>query len=79
VTEIDRLSLSLPAGFDQRATRLARLTAQALARHELPARGVLPAVSVAPLQLDARRSDHALADVLARHIAAGIGAAAGGL
>ncbi len=70
--EIDHLALQLPAGFEKRAARLARLTAQALAGQPLPASGTLALVSPAPLRLDARRSDAALAGVLARHIAGGI-------
>ncbi|MDM0030047.1 hypothetical protein [Variovorax saccharolyticus] len=77
MAEIEHLSLSLPAGFEHRAARLARLTAQALAAQQMPVEGVLPTVRLAPLRLDAGRSDHALAGVLAQHIAAGIGGACG--
>jgi len=76
MAEIGQLSLRLPAGFESRAARLAQLTAQALAAHALPATGTLELLHLAPLQLDARRSDRALASTLARHIASGITSAA---
>ncbi|MBX3607173.1 MAG: hypothetical protein KF788_17980 [Piscinibacter sp.] len=76
MTEIERLALTLPAGFAPRAARLARLTARVLAAQPLPQGTVLPSVHPAPLRLDPRRSDAALAGAIARHIAAGITQAA---
>jgi len=77
MTEIGALALQLPSGFERRAARLARLTAQALAERPLPEGAPLATLRLAPLALDARRSDPALAGVLASHIAAGIAAARG--
>ncbi|MCP5524228.1 MAG: hypothetical protein H7A46_22055 [Verrucomicrobiales bacterium] len=66
-TEIGQLRLTLPPGFERRAHRIGRLVGEALAERTLPA-GRLPRVNVGPLKLDARRSNHAIASDLARHI-----------
>lgn len=77
MVEIERLSLRLPAGFESRAARIARLAARALSAHALPQSGALALVTVPPLRLDARRSDRALAAEIARGVAAATCAAAG--
>lgn len=70
-TEIGQLRLSLPAGFGDRAHRIGRLVGEALARRDLPG-GRLDRVAVGPLKVDANRSNHAIADHLARRIHAAI-------
>ena len=48
-----------------------------MAAKALPAGGDIPALALPALRLDPRRSDRALADTLARHIAGGIARVAG--
>ncbi|MDD5366290.1 MAG: hypothetical protein PHR30_13205 [Gallionellaceae bacterium] len=70
-TEIGQLKLRLPAGFEARAARIGRLVGEALARRDLPA-GRMDQVGVGPLQVDARRSDRAIAEHIAQSIHAAI-------
>ncbi len=67
-TEIGRIRLSLPAGFEGRGPRIGRLVGEALAREQhLPA-GKIAQVGVGPVRVDARRSDRAVAESIARSI-----------
>ncbi|MFA5083671.1 MAG: hypothetical protein WC474_14050 [Hydrogenophilaceae bacterium] len=70
-TEIGRINLNLPAGFEARAARIGRLVGEALARRELPA-GRIDRIGVGPLKVDARRSDRAIAEHIAQSIHAAI-------
>lgn len=70
-TEIGRLSLRLPAGFETRAARIGRLVGEALAGRDLPAGGIAQ-LGVGPLKVDARRSDRAIAEHIAQSIHAAI-------
>ncbi len=62
--EIDHLVLRLPPGFERRAARLGRLTAEALAAGPLPEQGgnlprlVVPAQSISPSWSDRRIAEH---------------------
>lgn len=76
--EIERLHLQLPPGFEGRAQRIGRLVGEALARQPTPGAGRIDAVRVGPLQVDARRSDRAVAEAIAAPIAAAIRAAGRG-
>lgn len=77
--EIDRLVLRLPPGFEGRAARIGRLTAEALAARPLPAGGgelphlAVPTQSVSPSWSDRRIAEH-LAGAIHRQITApGVG------
>ena len=71
-TEIGRLHLQLPPGFEGRAQRLGRLVGEALAaRSGLPS-GRLERLKVGPLKLDPSRSDRALAGQVAAAVARAI-------
>jgi hypothetical protein len=63
-TEIGRLNLRLPAGFEKRAGRIGRLVGTALSTRDLPP-GQIEHLSIGPLKIDARRSDHAIAEHIA--------------
>jgi hypothetical protein len=77
-TEIGQLRLSLPAGFEKRAGHIGRLVGRALAQRNLPA-GRFPQVTVGPLRIDARGSNHAIANHLAEQIHAVIARQSHGL
>ena len=66
---IAQLSLRLPAGFAQRAPRIARLTAHALAAQPIGGSARLGNLHVPPLHVNPRRSDRAIAHQLATAIA----------
>lgn len=74
-TEIGQLTLRLPPGFERRAARIGRLVGEALAAADLPA-GRIPQLGVGPLQVDARRSDRAIAASIAGAIRQGVQGAA---
>ena len=74
-TEIGQLNLRLPAGFEARAQRIARLVGEALARQEGLPGGQFARIGVAPVQVDPRRSDRAIAERIAAHITDSIHAA----
>lgn len=67
-TEINRLSLTLPAGFGDRAGRIARRVGDALAQYELPA-GRHARLAVGPVRIDARSTDRMIAARIADAIA----------
>jgi len=67
-TEIGQLDLRLPTGFEARAQRLARLVGEALARREGLPGGQYDVIRVAPVRVDARRSDRAIAEHIAQSI-----------
>lgn len=71
--EIGQLNLRLPAGFETRASRIGRLVGEALARQQNLPSVRLSQIGVGPLQIDARRSDRAIADGIAQSISAAIG------
>lgn len=76
--EVDRLVLTLPAGFEARAARLGRLTAEALAALPPPQRGGrLDRLAPAPQVVAANWSDRRIAGQLARAIAAAMAAQEG--
>jgi len=63
---IDTLALALPAGFERRAARIGRLTAEALAAASPPPRtGAIAALRLAPQQVAPHWSDRRIADALA--------------
>jgi hypothetical protein len=78
-TEIGLLNLRLPAGFEHRAGRIARLVGEALAAHpdlaggRPRAAGPIPHLAVAPMHVDPRRSDRAIAGHIAQSIRAALG------
>lgn len=74
-TEIGRLALKLPAGFEKRAGRIGRLVGEALSGHDLPP-GHIEHLGVGPLKIDARRSDRAIAEHIAGAIHGAIGRSA---
>ena len=77
-TEIGQLRLQLPAGLEARAPRIAGLVGAALAgRADLPA-GRIEQIGVAPLTVDPRASDRAIAAHIATSIADAIGRHPGG-
>lgn len=67
--EIDRLVLRLPPGFEKRAARLGRLTAEALAARPLPASGgsvaqlAVPTQTISPGWSDRRIAHHLAAAI----------------
>jgi hypothetical protein len=71
--EIQRLVLNLPAGFESRAARIGRLTAEALAAN-LPASGSghIEKLSIAPQTVQTNWSDRRIAAHLANAIASGV-------
>ncbi|MCO5977337.1 hypothetical protein [Ideonella oryzae] len=74
--EIDHLALQLPAGFEARAPRIARLLGEALARPEhlggltLARDAALPALRLPALPVQAGHSDAAIAQRLAQAVTA---------
>lgn len=74
--EIDHLALQLPAGFEARAPRIARLLGEALARPEhlgglsLARNAALPALQLPPLAVQTGHSDAAIAQRLAQSVTA---------
>ncbi|KAB0574346.1 hypothetical protein F7Q92_19705 [Ideonella dechloratans] len=72
--EIDHLALQLPAGFEARAPRIARLLGDALARPEhlgglrLAHNAALPALQLPPLAVQTGHSDAAIAQRLAQAV-----------
>lgn len=74
--EIDHLALQLPAGFEARAPRIARLLSEALARPEhlgglrLARNAALPALHLPPLAVQTGHSDAAIAQRLAQSVTA---------
>ncbi|TCJ12314.1 hypothetical protein EZJ19_12295 [Parasulfuritortus cantonensis] len=70
-TEIGRLAITLPAGFEGRAKHIGRLVGEHLADCALPA-GRLAQLGVGPVRVDARRSDRAIAEHIAQSIRAAI-------
>jgi len=67
-TEIGQLKLQLPPGFEARAGRIGRLVGEALARRQGLPSGQIRQVGVGPVQVDARRSDRAIAEAIAQSI-----------
>lgn len=64
--EIDHLVLRLPAGFEKRAARLGRLTAEALASRPLTGiTGVLPQLTLPTQKVSTGWSDRRIAEHLA--------------
>jgi hypothetical protein len=73
--EIERLVLNLPAGFERRAARIGRLTAESLAGQLPPlATGRLDALSLPPLRIGAGWSDQRIAGHVAGLLAGQLGA-----
>ncbi len=67
--QVNTLAISLPTGFERRAARIGRLTAESLASAAPPARDAAIAVlRVPPLRLRASWSDHRIAAALAAAI-----------
>ncbi|MCB1956654.1 MAG: hypothetical protein KDG55_13315 [Rhodocyclaceae bacterium] len=63
------LAIALPAGFERRAARIGRLTAEQLAAHPpAPRSATLPLVQVPPLTLRRGASDQSIAAALAAAI-----------
>lgn len=63
---IDSLALALPAGFERRAARIGRLTAEALAAAPPAIRtGAIAALRIAPQQIAPNWSDRRIAGALA--------------
>jgi len=71
-TEIGQLNLRLPAGFEARAQRIGRLVGEALARQEGLPGGQHVRIGVAPVRVDPRRSDRAIAERIVQSIHAAI-------
>jgi hypothetical protein len=76
-TEIGRLNLRLPSGFEGRAERIGRLVGEALAGCELPA-GRIAHLKVGPVTVNPRGSDRAVAEGIAQSIRAAIGSPVSG-
>jgi hypothetical protein len=78
--EIGLLRIELPAGFERRAGRIARLVGEALAAQpDLAGRrpdaaGPIAHLAVPPMHVDPRRSDRAIAGHIAQSIRAALGA-----
>jgi len=66
--QIERLRMRLPNGFEHRATGIARLVAEALARQHLPKEQVLDAISVTPQRIPLQSSDTEVAGIIVREI-----------
>lgn len=65
---IASLALALPAGFERRAARIGRLTAEALAAAPPLRTGAIAALRLAPQQIAPHWSDRRIAGVLAAAI-----------
>ena len=68
ITEIGHLHLQLPPGFEHRAQRIGRLVGETLAQRNDLGPGRIDRLSVGPVQVEHRHSDHEVA----RRIAASI-------
>jgi len=68
--DIGRLRLQLPAGFERRAPRIARLVGDALSRHVVSGQHQLDRLKIGPLYLDQGQSDHQVAERIAGAIIA---------
>lgn len=74
-TEIGRLLLQLPTGFEDRAGRIGRLVGEALAqRDDLPA-GRIDQLRVGPVRVEVGHSDRVVAQRIADSIHAAVKAA----
>lgn len=67
-TEIDQLTLRLPAGFAHRAQAIAGLLGEALSRQPAWPGGRIAQLGVGPLRVDAGHSDRAIAESIASAI-----------
>ncbi len=73
--QIEHLRMRLPAGFEHRATQIARLLGDILAQQSISQDVSLETVSIAPQRINAITDDAEIAQIIARHI---ISAARGG-
>lgn len=76
---VDRLKLTLPAGFEHRASRIARLLAEELAGIPAPHDLRLASLTVPPLEVGPATGDREIAGRIARSIASGLPSTSSGV
>ena len=73
MTQIDRIRLRLPAGFEHRAVTIARRLGEELARQSVSLDVAMDNVNITLQQVHANTSDDEIAQMIANQIVAGYG------
>jgi len=71
--QIERLRMHLPAGFEHRATSIARLVGEGLAREHITRDAALESVSIPRQRIMAHTPDIEIANLIVRQIISGYG------
>ena len=71
--QIERIRLHLPAGFEHRATSIARLVGDVLAKQQISLDVALESVSITPRRISAGTPDVEIAYLIVEQIVAGYG------
>jgi hypothetical protein len=71
--QIERIRLHLPAGFEHRATSIARLVGEGLAKQQITQDAALESVSIPRQRIMARTPDVEIANLIVGQIIAGYG------
>jgi hypothetical protein len=66
--EIGHLRLQLPAGFEQRGSRIAQLVGQALVQQAIPGNRQIQQLQIGPLKVDPNQSNTTVARTIAHAI-----------
>ena len=69
---IDRIRMHLPAGFEHRATAIARLVGDELAKRSISQDATLDSISIAPQSLSVEMPDGEIAHGIAQQIVSSI-------
>jgi len=70
---IERLRMQLPAGFEHRASTIARLVGESMAEIPFSENRTLDRLSVSPVQISPNSTDQEIAQRVAKQIASTIG------
>ncbi len=70
---IERMRMQLPAGFEHRASAIARLVGESMAEIQLFENRTLDRLSISPVQVSPNATDQEIAHIVAKQIASTIG------
>ncbi len=70
---IDRMRMQLPAGFEHRASTIARLVGESMAEIHLSENRTLDRLSISPVQVSPHATDQEIAHSVAERIASTLG------
>lgn len=70
---IERMQISLPAGFEHRASTIARLVGESMAEIHLPENRALDTLSIGPVEITTNATDQGIAHSIAERIASTLG------